>query len=195
MWGLPTDQTVFPGRDIVRSYLSQEQFAFSPTGSLIRRDLIVPGKPFYPEKYLHADIAAFFDVMDGVDFGFVHEILMFSREHDETVTVTMCKRNGTPFRDGLLILQEFGPRYFTPDELAALEAKFVRRYYRYLVRNAVLLRSRQFFSYHAQGLRQAGRSPGFGALMRAVTGEMEQAILRPREVVRHIRARLRRNYI
>ncbi|MEX2455410.1 MAG: glycosyltransferase family 2 protein [Rhodospirillaceae bacterium] len=190
--GLPAGQNVFPGSEIVRLFFREEVFAFSPTGSLIRRDLIEAQKPsFYPDRYLHADVAGFFEVLDRVDFGFVHELLMFSREHDESVTSTIADRKGTQFRDGLFMLQEFGPRYLEPDELAEIEARFLRRYYRFLVRSAVLLRERPFFAYHANALRQAKRFPGVGAMIRAIAGELERAVLRPLLAVEHVRARVR----
>lgn len=189
--GLDTGREVFSGREIVRLFMREEVFAFSPTGSLIRRDLIEARQPFYPDRYLHADVAAFFDVLDGVDFGFVHDVLMFSREHDESVTSRVANRKGTQFRDGLLMLKEFGPRYFDAAELAEIENRFLRRYYRFLVRSAILLRERQLFSFHAKALRQAGSYPGVGALTRATIGELERAVLQPFVAVEHVRARAR----
>jgi glycosyltransferase involved in cell wall biosynthesis len=188
--GLDTDREVFSGREIVRQFMREEVFAFSPTGSLIRRDLIDARKPFYPDRYLHADVAAFFDVLDGVEFGFVHDVLMFSREHEQSVTSTVANRKGTQFRDGLLMLKEFGPRYFEPEELAEIEIRFLRRYYRFLVRSAILLREGQLFSFHAEALRQAGSYPGIGALARAMIGELERAVLQPLVAVEHVRARI-----
>lgn len=188
--GLPRDTEAFSGREIVRLFLREKVFAFSPTGSLIRRDLIDARKPFYPDKYLHGDIAALFDALDHVDFGFAHEVLMFSREHGASVTSTIANRKGTQFRERLLMLQEFGPRYFGPEELAAIEARFLRRYYRFLVRNAVLLRERQFFQYHVEALRQADRYPGIGALAWATMTELALTVLRPFRAVEHLRARL-----
>jgi hypothetical protein len=189
--GLDTARECFSGREIVRLFMRERVFAFSPTGSLIRRDLIDRRKPFYPDGYLHADVAAFFDVLDGVNFGFVHDVLMFSREHDQSVTSTVANRKGTQFRDGLLMLKEFGPRYFTPDELAEIETRLLRRYYRFLVRSAILLRERQLFAFHAKALRQVGRFPGVGALTRAMIDELERAVLRPFLAAEHVRARIR----
>jgi glycosyltransferase involved in cell wall biosynthesis len=188
--GLPENREFFSGKEIVRLFLRQEVFAFSPTGSLIRRDLVDRHKPFYPEAYLHADIAAFFDVLDEVDFGFAHDVLMFSREHEASITATVANRKGSQFRDGLLMLREFGPRYFEPQDLAALEAKFLRRYYRFLIRSAVLLRERQLFDYHLRALRRAGCYPSIGALARATVGEVGYTMLRPFRAVEHVRARL-----
>jgi glycosyltransferase involved in cell wall biosynthesis len=188
--GLDPGREAFNGREIVRLFMREEVFAFSPTGSLFRRDLIDAHKPFYPDHYLHADLAAFFEVLDRVDFGFVHDVLMFSREHDQSVTTTVANRKGSQFRDGLLMLKEFGPRYFEPDELAEIETRFLRRYYRFLVRSAILLRERQLFSYHGEALRKVGRYPRVGALTRAAVGELERAILRPFLAVAHVRARI-----
>ncbi|MQA67207.1 MAG: glycosyltransferase [Alphaproteobacteria bacterium] len=188
--GLDPGREAFNGREIVRLFMREEVFAFSPTGSLFRRDLIDAHKPFYPDHYLHADLAAFFEVLDRVDFGFVHDVLMFSREHDQSVTATVANRKGSQFRDGLLMLKEFGPRYFEPDELAEIETRFLRRYYRFLVRSAILLRERQLFSYHAEVLHKVGRYPRVGALTRAAIGELERAILQPFLAVAHVRARI-----
>lgn len=188
--GLPTDREFFSGRHIVRLFLGQKVFAFSPTGTLFRRDLLDRNKPFYPDRYLHADVAAFFDVLDKVDFGFVHEVLMFSRVHEQSITATVANRKGTQFRDGLLMLQEFGPRYFDPEELAALKTRFLRRYYRFLIRSAVLLRERQFFDYHIDALQQAGCYPSTGALARATVSEMGYTVLRPFRAIAHVRDRL-----
>lgn len=187
--GLDPRREVFSGREIVQSFMREEVFAFSPTGSLIRRDLIDARDPFYPHRYLHADIAAFFDVLDGVDFGFVHNILMFSREHEQSVTSTVANRYGTQFRDGLLMLKEFGPRYLEPEDLSRIEARFLYRYYRFLVRSAVLFRDRNFFAYHAKALRGADCYPGIGAIIWATVGEIERALLRPLRALSYIRAR------
>ncbi len=189
--GLPTHRNVFPGREVGRMFLREQVFAIAPTGNLIRRDLIDDNMPFYPDRYLHADIAAFLNVLERVDFGFVHEVLMLSRVHGESVTATVANRKGSQYRDTLLMLQEYGPRYLDPEEMARLEARFLRRYYRFLVRNAVLLRESSFFSYHGEGLRAADRFPDVADLARAVLGEMGQAILRPGAFVSHVRARLR----
>lgn len=188
--GLPADQEVFSGRDIVRSYLREEVFALAPTGSLIRRTLVDQHQPFYRDCYLHGDIAAFFDVLDQVDFGFVHEALMFSRPHAGSMTSTVAGRNGTLFSEGLLMLQEFGPRYFESDELAEIEKRFLKRYYRFLLRSAVTLREPKFFSLHAAALRRAGRLPGAADIGRAALDEFAQALRQPHKVVHHLRQRL-----
>lgn len=177
--GLPVEREVFPGRDIVRLFLRQEIYAIAPTGNLIRRDLIEQHKPFYREKYQHGDLAAFFNVLDGIDFGFVHEVLMFSRPHPDSQTETIVNRKGTWYRDGLLMLHEFGPRYFDATEFRELESRFLQRYYRFLVRSVASRREREFFAYHMAGLREAGRVPGTLALVRAALEEFLQAIANP----------------
>ncbi|HZD53030.1 MAG TPA: glycosyltransferase family 2 protein [Woeseiaceae bacterium] len=188
--GLDPDREVFTGREIVQLFLREEVFAFSPTGSLLRRDLIDARQPFYPDRYLHADTAAFFDVLDQVDFGFVHKVLMFSREHEGSMTSVVANRKGTQFRDGLLMLKEFGQRYFEPEELAEIEARFLRRYYRFLVRSAILLRERELFEYHGRALNEAGCSPSINALVRAAASELERAVLKPLRAAEYVRTRL-----
>ncbi len=187
--GLPLDRNVFSGRDIVRMFLRDEVFAFSPTGSIFRRDLIDSRIPFYPENYIHADTAAFFNVLHRVDFGFVHDILMYSRIHEETVTSRIVNRRGTDMHDRLMMLSDYGPNYFDPDELEAVTKTFVRRYHRFLVRNAVLLRERAFFDYHLDALRAGGRVPGTKELIRAVAGEVGRLMIHPGRAIGHLYTR------
>lgn len=169
--GLPEDREVFDGTHVARLFLREEVFALAPTSGMVRADIVRAHRPFYPDRYLHADLAAYFEILDGTRFGFVHEVLAFSRTHADSLTTTLAERKRTLLRDWLMLLHEFGGRYFEPDELARLERQFLRRYYRILIRESVLGAGREFRAFHLEGLRAAGRLPGFGDVVRAVAAE------------------------
>jgi glycosyltransferase involved in cell wall biosynthesis len=169
--GLPESEEVFSGAHVGRLYLRQEVFALAPTSGMVRSEIVRAHLPFFPTRYLHADLAAYFAILDTTRFGFVHEILAFSRTHADSITSTLTERKQTLLRDWLMLLQEYGPRYFPPDELAALERRFLQRYYRILVRETLLGAGRDFRAYHLEGLRAAGRAPGAADIVRAMVTE------------------------
>lgn len=190
--GLPADREVFSGTEVGRLFLRQEVFAFAPTSGLVRSDLVRARRPFYPPAYLHADLAAYFALLDKHDFGFVNEVLAFSRTHEDSITTTVAQRKQTILKDWLLMLQEYGPRFFSPEELSELEREFLRRYYRVLVRGFVTRRGREFHDYHRAGLKQADRLPSARDLCVAATAELAASAAHPGKLYRHLRAMVRR---
>lgn len=185
--GLPAGREIFSGRDVARLFLQREVFGFAPTSGMIRSDLVRARRPVYPTTYLHADLALYFNLLDSTDFGFIDDVLCFSRTHDESVTTTVAERNQTLLREWLFMLHEFGPRYFEPAELAALERSYLRRYYRLLLRRLVTRPDRAFFSYHLDGLRTAGRLPSARDLLDASLEELRTCITHPGRLRAHLR--------
>jgi len=188
--GLPRNREFFSGKDIVRQFLREEVYALAPTSNMIRSDLVRARKPFYPTQYLHADLAAYFDILKDCDFGFIHDVIAFSREHENSITTTVAERNQTILKEWLLMLQHYGPNFFEPNELAEIERAFLRRYYRTLIRGAVTHPSRAaYLKYHLDGLQQANRSPSPIDLLRAAGTEFTRSILHPAKLVRHLSGR------
>ena len=191
--GLPEDQDVFEGSHVARLYLRGDVFALAPTSGMVRTDIVRSRRPFYPVRYLHADLAAYLGILDGTKFGFVHDVLTFSRTHANSLTSTLAERKRTLLRDWLMILQEFGDRYFAPDELSLLERQFLRRYYRILVRETVLGAGRDFRAFHLEGLREAGRMPGIIDIVRAVAEEAAGLTGRPQRALSRLGEMLHRS--
>ena len=93
--GLPYPSTVIPGHEVCRlSLLRGGLYVFgSPTSLLIRSDLIRRRGTFYSEATfydgiadVYADVKACYDVLQNADFGFVHQVLTYTRTHDESQT-------------------------------------------------------------------------------------------------------------
>src|SRR5947207_5898758 len=81
--GLPPSLTVLPGREIARSTLLAGPYPFlfgSPSSVLIRSDFIRARDPFYNEDNpWNEDTEACLQVLETSDFGFVHQVLTFTR--------------------------------------------------------------------------------------------------------------------
>ena len=95
--GLPYPSTVIPGREICRNTLLGGPYVFgSPTSILIRSDEVRKRPTFYNEANPHCDIETCFDILRDRDFGFVHQVLTFTREHAEAES-TFYNRFGTNY--------------------------------------------------------------------------------------------------
>ncbi len=166
--GLPTDREVFPGREIGRLFLAGRVFAIAPTTSLMRADLVRTRHPFYPCRYLHEDIAAFLEVLRICDFGFVHDVLAFSRPHEGSATATITAPQKTTMRDYFRMVIEYGPDYFDAAELRVIERRYLRRYCRALLRTYVTPGGAKLRRQHLAALGELGRVPGPAAYAMAI---------------------------
>jgi len=85
--GFPYPTAVVPGKEMARSYLQSGVWVFgSPTAVMYRSSLIQKGKPFYDESKLHEDTDKCMEILKQWDFGFVHQILSFSRADNESIS-------------------------------------------------------------------------------------------------------------
>jgi hypothetical protein len=115
----------------------------------------------------------------------VHEILTFSRVHEDSITATLAERRQTLMREFLVLLREYGPRYLAQAELAELERQHVARCYRLLLRGFATGSGREFLRFHLEGLRQAGRSPTPFDYARAAMAELRDALRQPEKLIRY----------
>ena len=161
--GLPKDVSVLPGRAVARSVLlggPYPELFGSPTSTLLRADLVRKRERFYFEGNIHADTEACVDVLAESDFGFVHEVLTYTRRHNEAVTA-FTRRVGTYVPAYLDVFQRWGPTFLSEDEY---DRKLVVRLLAYgglLGRRVRSWRSREFRDYHRARLRVLlGRTSG-----------------------------------
>lgn len=184
--GLPTTQEAFDGRLVARAFLRQEKFVLAPSSSLFRADLVRERRPFYPEDLLHADIAACLAILFGSDFGFVHEVLTFSRIHSHSITAKIAEERQTLAREWLTLLRQFGPRFMPTQEVDQLTHRHLLRCHRMLVRAFVTGRGRSFLEFHLDGMRTAGFSPRMTDYARAVALDAAAMIRHPRKLLRFL---------
>ncbi|MCF6157334.1 MAG: glycosyltransferase family 2 protein [wastewater metagenome] len=156
--GIPHACTIIPGRDICRSTMLGRQYVFgSPTTVLLRSDVIRSRVSFYNERNIHADKEACFDVLQNSDFGFVHQILSFTRRHNKTGTM-LAKKLNTYFLGELIVLKKYGPVYLKEQEYRKRLREWTKRYYRFFIKN-IFLRSRkrkELWNYYRTELKELG---------------------------------------
>lgn len=154
--GLPYPSTVVPGHTICRNRLLGGPFVFGSTTSLLlRSDVVRSREAFYDESNIHADTHACFDILRHWDFGFVHQVLTFTRTDNDGLT-SASERYNTYLAGYLRDLVTFGGDLLEPDELDSLIRRHLWWYYDYLGDSLLHLREREFWEYHRCELRAAG---------------------------------------
>src|SRR6266852_6724083 len=155
--GVPYGQLVLPGRELCRAYLLGEgpPVFGAPTFTLFRADIVRSRYAFYNESALHADSEASLEFLEHHDFGFVQQILTFSRVEVGSLT-SFSQSFNTRLPHHLYVLAKYGPRHLTEGELRHQTRAKLREYYRYLGWQCCKRRDREFWRFHRGKLATLG---------------------------------------
>lgn len=151
--GVPYQTAPFSGRDIAILYLREGVFPFgSPTTVMYRSSLIRDQRPFYDESLLHEDTEKSMQILEHLDFAFVHQVLSFLRADNESISSAV--RSFEPDRlDRYILVQRYAAKFLPHGEAIALKKKVKREYYRFLSEAALEVREPEFWNYHQVGLK------------------------------------------
>jgi len=139
--GIPYSISVLPGRDVARAMLLGRPYPYvfgSPSSLLIRGDLVRKRDPFYNvDNLFQHDQEACYEVLRESDFGFVHQVLTFTRR-PETAGTAYWSRVGAQLPGQIDLLLKFGPLYLENADyqrrLAVLLAHYGLRLLKHLPR-------------------------------------------------------------
>jgi glycosyltransferase involved in cell wall biosynthesis len=188
IWGgSPYPSIVVPGREACRRRLLGGPYVFgAPTASLVRSVFVRKQEKFYDESNLHADTTACFRILQEADFGFVHQVLTFTRTRRASNTSFASSINS--FHLGWLTdLVQFGPLCLDEKEYRDRLQFRLTDYYQFLAESALQLRDSAFWDFHKDWLRTLGIpfSPGrlFKALCVAVGRRLSHPIQSGRSIL------------
>lgn len=152
--GLPYSSPITPGHEICRSTLNRQLYVFgSPTSLLIRSDLIRDRNPFYNKRYLQVvDQEVCYYLLQNTDFGFLHDVLTFSRLHDKSLTSYVTPLNRLILEE-LMLLVEYGPVYLNKDEYSQALSQRMDKYYKFLSKSIFEKTPENFWKFHREGLK------------------------------------------
>jgi glycosyltransferase involved in cell wall biosynthesis len=154
--GLPYPSTLVPGREICRRLFLEGLYVFgSATSLMYRADIVRERDPFYNESNFHADMEACVLALKTCDFGFVHQVLTFSRVRPGSLE-TISSDINTLTAGKLHDLVTHGHDYLSQEEYKACLDRRLFDYYATLVGGVLRLRDRKFWDYHKRKLREAG---------------------------------------
>ena len=154
--GLPYPSGLICGRDMCRKDLLEKVYAIgSPSSVLYRADLVRSHDPFYDEESIHADTEVYFALLKACDFGFVHQVLTFTRLRPESRSA-MSSQVQTCLASKLRILLTHGRDYLSHEEFEACLGQHLSEYYRFLGKSLLLGGHSQLWEYHKRQLAQSG---------------------------------------
>jgi glycosyltransferase involved in cell wall biosynthesis len=160
-FGLPLDQTVISGRVAGRLHLLKGIFLFgTPSTVMYRSDVVRARSPqFFPEDRFYFDTDAVFQILVDRDFGFVHQVLSFSRYQRGSITHRVSQYYSRAI-DRVICLQSYGNTYLSPEEYDRAMSLAWRVYYEGLGRQWLNEwfrgRSDDFWDFHTKRLSGIG---------------------------------------
>jgi glycosyltransferase involved in cell wall biosynthesis len=194
--GLDYSQKVVNGHEISRNtMLGKLPYVLgAPTSLLYRSDFVRRTKTFYPypEDAPHADVSAVYQTLLESDFGFVHQILTFTRIRDSSETSASFKF-GRINRGLLADVARFGPHYLSPAELDQQLRVFTDKYYAWLV--AALVENsfdKDFLEYQRAAMRRIGFELSTARIMKAALMRGVEFLEKPGITSKKISAMLKR---
>ena len=170
--GFPCDVSVLHGAEMARKYLRTGIWVFgSPTAVLYRSSIVREPQPFYDDSRLHEDTEKCMQILKHWDFGFVHQVLSFSRLDNESISSAV-----RPFKpeavDRYIIVQRWASEFLEPGEAAALKRDTREAYYRTLAKEALRFQKSAFWRYHRDGLKTIGEQIESLDLLRHLAREL-----------------------
>ncbi len=154
--GLPYPSTTVNGREICRNLLKGGSSVFgTPTSVLYRSEEVRRRSSFFNEMHLHSDTEACLDVLQKTDFGFVHQVLTYTRVHANNASEFDTVALHLP---EIEMLYKYGPVYLQDDEFKEQARSMWDRYYTSLGSKVFRNRNKQFWHYHRTTLKRLGHA-------------------------------------
>jgi glycosyltransferase involved in cell wall biosynthesis len=186
--GLPYPSTRMDGREVCRRFFLEGIYVFGTAHSVLyRSDLVRSHDTFFNEANVHSDTETCIDLLRNCDFGFVHQVLTFTRERSGSLT-EISRMLNTFVGSRLYEIVKYGPDFLNPREFVSCRAKLVNEYHKFLA--ASLLpggRDAEFWSFHKQKLAEVGVKLSYGRLSVAVLARCLWAVTHLPETFEKVR--------
>jgi glycosyltransferase involved in cell wall biosynthesis len=184
MWaGLPYPSHLIPGREICRKLFLDDLYVFGTgTSLLFRADLVRNRDPFFNESNLHADSEACLALLKTCDFGFVNQVLTFTRVREGSLFAFSTEMN-TLIAGRLYDLVTHGPDCLTREEFETCLDRKLSEYYAFLAGRMTRRRDTKFWDYHKRKLVEAGVGFDRARLAKAFLAKLCSAVLNPKDTI------------
>ena len=186
--GLEHTKVVFSGKEICHLSLMNSIYVFgSPTTTMIRSDIIRASDKFYNEVNYHADTEACYKHLQNWDFGFVHQVLTFTRVHPDQES-TFARKYDTGLSASLAMLIKYGPIYLSHETFRTRLKEFLTRYYLHIAYKLIRFEDRRgYIEWHTKALREvAGYSFSKSKLFMALSYQILGYIVNPGSTMKRL---------
>ena len=181
--GLPLGQTVWDGREICRGTLLGQHYLFgSPSSLLLRADLIrARPQGFYNEENVHADFEVCYELLESCDFGFVHQVLSFTRTHPASMGNTFSRFYNPQLVEYLGMMRKYGPKFLDRATYESVHNSMLRSYRRLIARRLISGRGAEYWKFHRDKLRRLGYDIDGWTIARGAAEEIGWLAIHPRQ--------------
>lgn len=176
--GMPYPSPFNDGREICRDYLMGNANVFgAPSNLLIRSSLIRERKNVYDESYLQSDMSACLDMLKESDFGFVHQVLTYTRRHDDCLTNSVATKDFGYMLGDLKIHLEYCPQFLPESTCREVIRNRVNIYYILFARSMLQGDMRKAYARHSRELQSVQFPVRHGILIKYLLRESVRQIL------------------
>jgi glycosyltransferase involved in cell wall biosynthesis len=184
MWaGLPYSRNFVSGREVCRKLYLEDLYVFGTgTSVLYRASLVREHNPFYNESNLHADSEVCLALLRTWDFGFVNQVLSYTRVRPGSLT-SFTNEVNTLIAGRLHDLVTYGRDYLTAQEFAFCLDRLLSDYYDFLAKNLRWRRDTKFWDYHKKKLAEAGVGFDRVRLAKVFLAKITAAFFNPKDTV------------
>lgn len=188
--GLPPDRSVWDGVEICRNTLLGHYYLFGSPSSLLLRADLVRAKPdgFYNEDNVHADFEICYELLEHHDFGFVHEVLTYTRKHSGSMGNAFSRFYNPQLVEYLGMMRKYGPKYLDRATFDRVHGEMLRNYRRVIARRIVAGRGRDYWRFHRDKLHRLGYRISGWNIVRAGFEELGRLVLHPAEAAQLVRS-------
>jgi glycosyltransferase involved in cell wall biosynthesis len=185
--GVPYSVSVLPGRELCLKYLLGEGPSVwgPPTFVLFRSEIVRSRHAFYNEFNIHADSEACLEFLEHHDFGFVQQVLTFTRVQEASLT-SVSERLNTHLPYTLYALTKYGPKYLSERELKQRIRECLREYYSYLAWQLTKQRGRDFWTFHRVRLAALGYPLSTARLAACTVSYTLDLVLNPKRTAERV---------
>ena len=163
----------------------------APTTTMYRCNLTRSSEDFFPNLTPEADLSACLKYLANTDFGFVHQVLTFTRRQNESITAA-SKEFNPHLLDNLISLKKYGPVYLTEREFQNKLEQVEGAYYRFLARSLLESKSRDFWDYHRKGWKAVPMRIDRARIAKYVAAEILNIIGNPKSTLGRVAGHFRR---
>ncbi|UVT21112.1 MAG: glycosyltransferase family 2 protein [Nitrospira sp.] len=175
----PYETSIMAGREIGRHAFLDDPYVFGgSTSTLIGADEVRKRPTFYNEANFHCDIEACFDILRSRDFGFVHQVLTFTRVHVAAQS-HFCKRFGTDYLGMLEHLTKYGRAYLSDEEFEQCFRQRWREYYAFLGAKIFDHSDKGLWTFHKKELARLGYRFRYGEVAKSAAARWLDLALNP----------------
>jgi hypothetical protein len=185
--GIPKEKNIINGRDICKMHLLMDDFyLFGSQTSLLYKSCIVRSKnKFFNEACIFADADVCYEILKNYNFGFINQVLSFSRTDNESLTSTIIDyRPALPTK--LILLVRYGNIYLNEEEYNHRYVSLIKNYYDYLGWKVFTQKHKRFWEFHEGELGKLGLKISPAKLYKSAIFYLIDKMLNPKSTIEQI---------